>query len=93
MSWSVGAQGKPEEVKAKLADDFSYPLADGSAGLDDASEKETVRLVKAMIEQCLGTFDPTKAVTVSASGHMGFDNWDTKAGAYQEVSLSIRPGS
>ena len=92
MSWGVSASGKPEEVKAELERQFAYPLADGSAGLADAGEKETVRRIAETIAQCLGTFDPEKTVMVGANGHMGFKNWDTKAGAYQSVGLSITPG-
>ena len=91
MSWSVNASGKPSDVKAELDTQFAHPLADAPAGLSDEGERETVRRIRETITQCLETFDPEKAVAVSAYGHMGFASWDTKAGAYQEVSLTIRP--
>jgi hypothetical protein len=89
MSWSVSATGKIEEVKENLKKQFAYPLAEAPAGLADEGEKETVRQAAAMIEQCLGTFDPERKVIVSAYGHMGFSNWETKAGAYQNLTISI----
>jgi hypothetical protein len=91
MSWSVNTSGKPADVKAELGRQFSYPLAEAPAGLADAGERETVRRIFETITQCLETFDAEKVVSVSASGHMGFEVWDTKAGAYQEVSVSIKP--
>jgi len=91
MSWSVNTSGKPVDVKAELARQFSWSLAEPPAGLSDVGERETVRLVSEMLSQCLDTFDPEKTVNVSACGHMNFANWDTKAGAYQEVSVSIKP--
>jgi hypothetical protein len=90
MSWSVNASGTPEEVKTALQDEFASPL-DDTNGLPDAGEKETVRKVSDAIMHTLDTFDPEKLVTVSASGHMGFDNLDTKTGTYQSVSMSIAP--
>jgi hypothetical protein len=91
MSWSVSAFGKPAEVKEHLEKRFAYPLADGTAGLPDAGEKETVRLIKEMINQCLDTFDPEKTVKVTAYGHMAHQNWETKEGACQSVYLTIEP--
>ena len=90
MSWSVSAKGKPADVIEALEKQFSFPLAEGNAGLPDENEKETVRQVKATIIQCLGTFDPDQGCRVMASGHMGYSRgWDTKKGPYQNVSLSI----
>lgn len=93
MSWSVSASGKPAEVKTALEQQFSYPLAEGDAGLVDAGEKETVRNISKTIDQCLETFDPEQSVAVYAYGHMGFDNWDERKGAYQNVHLSIQPSA
>lgn len=90
MSWGVHAKGKPAEVKAELDRLFLAPLAAAPAGLSDEGERETVRRISETITQCLGTFDPEKTVSVDASGHIGFGNWDTKAGAYQEVNLKIQ---
>jgi hypothetical protein len=91
MSWSVSASGKPAQVKAELDRQFSYPLAEGSYGLADAGERETVRRVSETITQCLETFGEEKSVSVSAYGHMGWDSYDTNAGAYQQVTVSIGP--
>jgi hypothetical protein len=91
MSWSVSASGTPAEVRGRLSEQFKGPLAEKPAGLNDDGERETVRLIAETIEQCLGTFDPQKTVSVSASGHMGSEGYTTKAGAYQNVSLSITP--
>ena len=91
MSWSVDATGKPAEAKAKLDEQFVYPLADVPVGLADEGEKATVRLVSALITQCLETFDPEQIVRVGAAGHMGFKDWTTKGGKFQTVTLAIRP--
>lgn len=88
MSWSVSASGPVAEVQESLQKQFSYPL-DEKSGLPDPGERETVRRVAETIYQCLGTFGREK-VTVSAFGHMGYANYDTKAGGYQEVSVSIK---
>ncbi len=91
MSWSVNGSGTPAEVRGQLSEQFKGPLAEKPAGLSDDGERETVHRIHETIEQVLATFDPEKTVTVSASGHMGFRNWDTKEGPYQNVSLSIGP--
>lgn len=90
MSWGVHANGKPEEARMELSKLFSAPLAPAPAGLADEGERKTVRLISEMIEQCLGTFDPEKKVSVDANGHMGFQNYDKKTGAYQNVNISIK---
>lgn len=89
MSWSASATGTPAEVRGLLSGQFKCPLADKPSGLSDDGERETVKRVHETIEQVLATFGPEKKVSVSANGHMGFENWDTKAGAYQNVSLTI----
>jgi hypothetical protein len=89
MSWSVNASGKVEDVVEDLAKQFSMPLAEPPAGLADEGERETVKLVSDVVEQCLGTFSADRLVKVSANGHMGYNNWDTKDSAYQEVRFSI----
>ena len=89
MSWSVNASGKVEDVVEDLAKQFSMPLAEPPAGLADEGERETVKLVSDVVEQCLGTFAADRLVKVSANGHMGYNDWDKRDGAYQEVSLSI----
>ena len=89
MSWSVSASGKVEDVVEDLAKQFSMPLAEPPAGLADEGERETVKLVSDVVEQCLGTFAADRLVKVSANGHMGYNNWDTKDGAFQEIHLSV----
>jgi len=91
MSWGVESNGKPDEVRIELSRQFSHPLALAQEGLDNPGEKTTVRLVHALIEQCLSTFDPEKSVQVSAAGHMGFDDWEHKNGPVQTVTISIQP--
>jgi hypothetical protein len=91
MSWSVSANGTPAEVRGQLSEQFKGPLAEKPAGLDDDGERETVRLIAEMIEQCLGTFAAEKTVSVSANGYIHFTNYDTKDGATQTVSVSINP--
>lgn len=93
MSWSVSAKGTVADVEADLDRQFSYPLAEPPAGLSDEGERETVRRFRETIAQCLETFDPKKLVSVSANGHMSFDNWDTKTGASQTVNVSIQPSA
>lgn len=93
MSWSVSGSGTPAEVRGYLSEQFKYPLADGDAGLSDAGEKQTVQQVFDLCEQILSTFDPNGQVSISAAGHMGFSDWDTKAGCYQQVSITVTPKS
>jgi hypothetical protein len=91
MSWSVSAFGTPAEVRGYLSEQFKGPLAEKPAGLSDDGERETVKLTHELIEQVLSTFSPDHKLTVSANGHMGFDHWDTKTGAYQSVNMTIKP--
>ena len=92
MSWSVGASGTPTEVQAELDKQFSnWPLAEGDKGLSDVGEKATVVKVYETITKALSTFGPDQLVKVLASGHMGYQKWDTKDGGHQEVNLSIFP--
>ena len=87
MSWSVNAGGSVADVRGQLSEQFKGPLADKPAGLNDDGERKTVEMVRDSIEQCLSTFGLEKTVTVSAYGHMGFADYETKAGAYQEVTV------
>jgi hypothetical protein len=91
MSWGVSGTGTPSEVRGQLSEQFKYPLAEGSTGLADAGEKQTVQRVFDLCEQILSTFDPSKEVSIVANGHMGFSDWDTKAGAYQQVNIAVTP--
>ena len=89
MSWSVSASGNPYNVKEELTKQFSYPLADGDAGLPDEGQKETVHRVAEMINQCLDTFSSNKDVKVLAYGHMSYSDIENKQGCYQEVHVEI----
>jgi hypothetical protein len=89
MSWSVSAAGTTAEVRGQLSEQFKGPLAEKPAGLSDDGERETVQRIHETIEQVLTTYGADRKVSVSVYGHMGFTDWDTKAGAYQNVSLTI----
>jgi len=89
MSWNVSSSGTPAEVRGRLSEQFKGPLAEKPAGLSDDGERQSVQLVSELIEQILSTIDPERPVTVSAHGHMGFVDWDTKTGAFQNVSMSV----
>ena len=91
MSWSVNGSGTPAEVRGQLSEQFKYPLAESPAGLNDEGEKQTVQQVFDLCEQILSTFDPERKVAISASGHMGFSDWENKKGAYQFVSITVTP--
>ena len=93
MSWSVNASGKVADVRGRLSEQFKAPLAEKPAGLYDDGERKTVEMIRDSVDQCLSTFDPEKTVNVSAFGHMGFANYETKERGYQEVTVSIKPGS
>lgn len=90
MSWSVSASGTPAFVKQALAEQFKYPL-DSKSGLSIQDERESVRRVSETINHVLDTFDPEQQAQVTAYGHWGSSNYDTKAGSYQNVSVSISP--
>lgn len=93
MSWGVNVNGTIVDVRSQLSELFKAPLAEKPAGLLDDGERKTVLLVQEMIDQCLSTFGSERTVAVSAYGHMGFGDWAAKEGAYQEVTISIKPGS
>lgn len=91
MSWSVNAVGTPAEVRGQLSEQFKYPLADKPAGLDDNEERATVAFVSDLLEQITTTYDAEAKLSVSAYGHMSFDNYVTRAGARQSVSFTVTP--
>lgn len=92
MSWSVNANGTIAAARGQLSEQFKGPLAEKPAGLADDGERETVRLIQEAIDQCLSTFGSEITAHASASGHMGYRIWNTKEGAYQEVTVSINTG-
>ncbi len=85
MSWSVAASGKAKDVAPEIANQIS------KINLTDPGEMETVKNAGLLIAQTLGTFDPAKPVKVAASGSMGYTDYSTKAGPYQQVTLAIAP--
>lgn len=89
MSWSVSASGTPAEVRGKLSEQFKGPLAEKPAGVAHDGERETVQRVQECVEQILSTFGADQKVSVYACGSMGFDNYETQAGPYQDVNLKI----
>ena len=91
MSWSVNGSGTPAEVRGQLSEQFKGPLAEKPAGLSDDGERETVKLVHELAEQILSTFGESRTVSISASGHMGFGDWEKKTGGYQSVTLTVKP--
>jgi hypothetical protein len=85
LSWSVASSGKAPAVAADLT------VQIGKLSFADAGETETVQKTGELIAQTLGTFDPEKLVSVSASGHLGFADWGAKIGPYQNVKIEIVP--
>jgi hypothetical protein len=85
MSWSIGAIGKVKDVAPVIANQVC------KINLTDQGEMETVKNVGEIIAQTLGTFHREKPVKVGASGSMGFSDWGSKSGPYQQVSLVIEP--
>lgn len=85
MSWSVAASGKAKDVAPEIANQIS------KISLTDPGEMETVKNVGELIAQTLGTFDLEKLVKVAASGSMGYADYSSKSGTYQQVTLTIEP--
>ncbi len=85
MSWSVAASGKAKDVAPEIANQVS------KISLTDQGEMETVKNTGLLIARTLGTFGPEKPVKVAASGSMGFADWSSKSGPYQQVTLTIEP--
>lgn len=85
MSWSVSASGPAAKVAEQLERDFDR------IKMNDEGEQETVQHARRLVAQTLGTIDPEKAVSVAASGSMGFKDWQNKTGPYQSVDLKIAP--
>ena len=85
MSWSVSATGPASDVAKQVEKQIA------SVKLSDAGEMETVALVGGLLAQTLATFDPSKPVSVVANGSMGFKDWGTKAGPYQQYNIAVSP--
>lgn len=83
MSWSINATGKPADV-IRAANEQAAGFR-----FSDAGENDTLNNVRQTIVQTVGTFDPDKIVRVDAAGSMAFDDWGTKTGPSQYVSLKI----
>lgn len=82
-AWRVYAVGPAAKVAKQLARDFKQ------IKMYDEGEQETVQHVHRLVAQTLGTIDPEKTVSVTASGSMGFKDWKNKTGPYQSVDLKI----
>jgi hypothetical protein len=92
MSWSIQAAGAtPYEALAQVQEQVKWSLAPKPHGLDHDGERESVHRVVETIFQVLRTYDQTAGVSVSASGHISFDDYETKSGARQFVRLDIQP--
>lgn len=91
MSWSVSASGTPAEVRGQLSEQFQIPLSEKPSGLADDGERETVQKISELLEQITTTFHDDATLAISANGHMGFTNWDTRSGSYQSVSITVTP--
>ena len=85
MSWSVSACGPATTIAEQLEQQFKR------VNMNDKGEQETVQNVRELVAQTLATIEPEKIVRVSASGSMGFKDWQKKTGAYQSVDLKIEP--
>lgn len=85
MSWSVSSCGPAAKVVEQLEQQFN------SIKMPDQGEQDTVDAVHIVVARTLRTFDPEKPVRVSASGSMGFKEWDKKTSPYQSVDLKIEP--
>ena len=93
MSWGVSACGFASKIAAQLEEQFS------KINCTDPGEQETVQNVRACVAQTLATIEPDKAVSVMASGSMGYQKWglgvnhptSPHVGPYQSVDLKISP--
>ena len=85
MSWSVSACGPTSKVAEQLEQQFER------VNMNDKGEQETVQHARKLVAQTLATIEPDKIMRISASGSMGFKDWQNKTGAYQSVDLKIEP--
>ena len=85
MSWSVSACGPASKVAEQLEQQFER------VNMNDKGEQETVQHARKLVAQTLATIEPDKIMRISASGSIGFKDWQNKAGAYQSVDLKIEP--
>lgn len=85
MSWSVASSGKAIDVQLQIAKQID------SVKLNDEGEMRTVKLVGSLLAQALGTFAPERLVKVTASGSMGWQDYQAKSSAYQNFTISVEP--
>jgi hypothetical protein len=83
MSWALSDAGTPAEIKQSLEARVANLLGAGSKL--DASEQETVQLVKALLLHEVEQFDADKRVFVAANGHA-----DVMGGRSRQLNISIR---
>ena len=87
MTWSVYACGPALKIAEQLEQQFER------VNMNDKGEQETVQYARKLVAQTLATIEPEKIMRVSASGLMGFKDWQNKnkTGPYQSVDLKIEP--
>jgi hypothetical protein len=85
MSWSVCACGPAPKIAEQLEQQFER------VNMNDKGEQETVQHARKLVAQTLATIEPEKIMRVSASGSIGFKDWQNKTGPYQSVDLKIEP--
>lgn len=85
MSWSVSACGPAAKVAVQLEQQFDH------IKLTDAGEQETATNAKTLVLQTVATIDSERPIRVTASGLMGFKEWNTKQSPYQSVDIKIEP--
>jgi len=84
MSWGVSAIGKVPAVRKVVAEQFTRNQC--------AEPEETVRQAAGvLIDAALAAQKETGVVKVSASGSQSCDNWETKTGLTNQLSISIDP--
>ena len=85
MSWSVSACGPASKIAEQLEQQFER------VNMNDKGEQETVQHVRKLVAQTLTTIEPEKIMRISASGSMGFKDWQNKTGPYQSFDVKVEP--
>jgi hypothetical protein len=84
MSWSVGAIGKSQAVRAEIANQFTKNPC--------VEPEESIRQeVAKTIDAALAAQDPAFAVKVSASGSQSFKDWNAKTGVSSNLVIAVEP--
>ena len=85
MSWSVAAYGRPEAVAREIEGQFTR----GSVCMEP--EESIRQAARATIATALKSVVGVKAVKVAASGSQGYQDWRTKDGVYNQLTISVEP--